>query len=83
MKLWDALLAPLLFLLVFGVYSTSPVHHSMDSRWSIHLVKSIITEGDLDLDEYNQIIASMVSVPRHPNSSSYGMGFLVTFLTSL
>ena len=58
MKLRDALLAPLLFLLVFGVYSTSPVHHSMDSRWSIHLVKSIITEGDLDLDEYNQIIAS-------------------------
>jgi hypothetical protein len=57
MKRLDALIAPFLFLLVFGVYSTSPVHHSMDSRWSIHLAKSIITEGDLDLDEYNSIIS--------------------------
>jgi hypothetical protein len=56
MKRRDALLAPLLFLLVFGVYSTSRVHEAMDSRWSIHLAKSIITEGNLDLDEYNQVI---------------------------
>jgi hypothetical protein len=57
MKRRDALLALLLFFLVFGVYATSQVTQSMDSRWSIHLARSIIKERNLDLDEYQQIIS--------------------------
>jgi len=58
MKGRDALFALLLFLLVFGVYATSPVTQSTDSRYTIHLVKSIITEHNLNLDEYSQLIPS-------------------------
>jgi hypothetical protein len=58
MKLRDALFALPLFLLVFEVYVTSPAHESMDSRYSIHLANSIITEGNLDLDEYSSNIVT-------------------------
>jgi hypothetical protein len=54
----DAVFALLLFLLVFGVYATSPVTQSTDSRYSLHLVKSIITEHNLNMDEYKQLIPS-------------------------
>jgi hypothetical protein len=58
MKLRDALFALPLFLLVYGVYATSPVTQSTDSRYSLHLVKSIITEHNLNMDEYAQLIPS-------------------------
>ncbi len=45
----------LLFFLVFGVYLLCPVITSYDSVYSIPLAKSILYEGNFDLDEYLSI----------------------------
>jgi len=45
----------LLFFLVFGVYLLCPVITSYDSIYSIPLAKSILYEGNFDLDEYLSI----------------------------
>ena len=45
-----------LTLLVFAVYVLSPVVTSFDSRWSIYLALSLVREGDLDLDEYAELV---------------------------
>lgn len=44
--------AILLALLAFAVYQDSPVITSSDSTWMVYTADSLLTEGDLDLDEY-------------------------------
>ena len=46
----------LIFLLVFSFHYRSKVKTSYDSAYSIHLAMSLVREGDLDLDEYRDII---------------------------
>jgi MFS family permease len=55
-KLLNALVPLGLFFLAFGVYVSSPVVQSADSRWTAHLAASIVHEGNLDLDEYDSLI---------------------------
>jgi len=45
------------FCFVLLVHISSPVMTSLDSRWSLPTAKSLIKEGNADLDEYRSIIA--------------------------
>lgn len=51
------ILPSMIFLGVFYFHFQAPVITSFDSRWSIHLSYSIIKEHNLDLNEYQRVIA--------------------------
>ncbi len=53
----DALIAILIFLLVFTAYAISGNRFSFDSQWSIPTALSIVREGNTNLDEYRDLIA--------------------------
>jgi hypothetical protein len=57
-KTWQKTLmvSVILFMVVFVVYFLSPVIQSSDSRLSIYVSMSIIRQGNIDLDEYNDWI---------------------------
>lgn len=44
------------FLVVFLVHALSPVVTSYDSRWTVHTALSLFREGNLDLDEYEELL---------------------------
>lgn len=44
------------FLVVFVVHVRSPVMTSFDSRWSVYLAMSLVRQGNLDLDEYADLV---------------------------
>ena len=55
---WDAIVAAVLFVLVFAIYfSSQDTMPAADSRWTVHIAMSIIKERDTDLDEYAKVIA--------------------------
>jgi len=58
MRLKTFLLPLLVFGAVFAGYLITPPSSQVfsDSRWSIHLALSVIREGNLNLDEYQQMI---------------------------
>ncbi len=45
------------FLLIFFVYVISPVTTSTDSHWTLYVSASILSEHNLDLNEYERFIA--------------------------
>lgn len=47
----------LIFIVVFFTHNNSPVAHFSDSRWIIYESMSLIKEGNLNLDEYKDLIA--------------------------
>ena len=51
-----SLLPWLIFLLVASAHLRSKVETSYDSAYSIHLAMSLTEEGNLDLDEYRDVI---------------------------
>ena len=52
----DVVVSAMIFTLIFAVYASSRVITSSDSRWTLHVAMSIIKEGNVDLDEYGEII---------------------------
>ncbi len=52
----EALIAALIFLLVFTAYTLSGNRFSFDSKWSIHTALSLVREGNADLDEYRAFV---------------------------
>lgn len=54
----QAFLIVTLFAVVFTSYLSSPIITSFDSKWSIHVAMSMIKEGNIDLDEYKEIMPS-------------------------
>jgi hypothetical protein len=46
----------LIFLFTFVIHVFSPVTTSTDSAWTLHLAASILREGNIDLDEYRNVI---------------------------
>ena len=49
----------LIFLIVFGIYlSSRDVIPVSDSRWAVYIALSVAREGNTDLDEYAEVIAS-------------------------
>jgi hypothetical protein len=46
------LVGALVGILVFFVFVVSPVHTITDSVWTIHTARSLVTEGNADLDEF-------------------------------
>ncbi len=48
----------IVFLAVFLVHFFSPVDTPFDSRWSVHTALSLVRNGDIALDEYEEIIAN-------------------------
>lgn len=48
----------LLFAAVFLVYLFSPMATPFDSRWTIHTALSLIHRGDVDLNEYEPLLAA-------------------------
>ncbi|RIL10234.1 MAG: hypothetical protein DCC75_04805 [Proteobacteria bacterium] len=46
----------LIFLAVFYTHTSSRVIISSDSRWSILTARSLLTDGDLELSEYSEIL---------------------------
>lgn len=53
----DMTIAGCIFLVVFLVHSYSPVFTYSDPKWSIPTAMSIMKEGNVDLDEYKEIIS--------------------------
>jgi hypothetical protein len=47
-----------LFLSVFVIYVVSPVVTSSDSQWTLYVAGSLVREGNIDLNEYDQFISS-------------------------
>ncbi|MBM3783906.1 MAG: hypothetical protein FJW30_06065 [Acidobacteria bacterium] len=54
-RLKDAVLAVLIFALVFVLQGLSPITQSADSRWAVPLMLSLLERGDLNLDEYVEL----------------------------
>ena len=53
-RAWPAALAVLL--VAFALYRDGKVNASFDSLWTLHEAWSLVREGDLDLDEYRDVI---------------------------
>ena len=51
-------LPALIFIAVFAAYAASPVITSTDSRWTVPTALSILREGNLDMDEYPELLES-------------------------
>jgi len=49
-------IAAAVFLLVFSIYMLSSNTHLSDSLWAVHVTSSLLNAGDIDLDEYAQIV---------------------------
>lgn len=49
-------IAPFLFLLVLAIHFSFGITTSLDSQWSIYVTMSIIREGNVDLDEYHEML---------------------------
>ncbi len=50
------LILVVIFLSTFIIHVVSPVTTSTDSAWTLHLAASILREGNIDLDEYRNLI---------------------------
>ena len=48
------MLLVLMFVIYFGIQDTIAI---TDSMWTVHVAMSMVKEGDIDLDEYTEIIA--------------------------
>lgn len=46
----------IVFFLTFTVFQISPITTSYDSRWSIFVAKSIYSEGNINLNEYESVL---------------------------
>ena len=56
-KYHHAFIAIALFLLTFFIYFYSQNTFVSDSMWAVHIAGSIINSGDINLDEYEQLVA--------------------------
>lgn len=57
MRLWsNTRIGALLFVGVLLVYVASPVSQSADSFWTVPVMISILTHGDTNLDEYQNLM---------------------------
>jgi hypothetical protein len=52
----DGLVVAAVLILTFALHALSPVTTSTDSAWSFHLAASILREGNLNLDEYRELM---------------------------
>jgi hypothetical protein len=46
----------IIFLVIYIIHALSPVTTSTDSAWSFHIAASILREGNINLDEYHNLI---------------------------
>jgi hypothetical protein len=80
----NVVLSIIIFIVVFGVYVTSPIITSYDSRWSVHTSLSIIHEGNTDLDEYKkQIVKNKYYAIENINGHYYTIFPVGTYLLSV
>ncbi len=50
------MIAFIVFLAVFISYFACPIVTSLDSKWTVHVAMSILREGNIDLDEYGELL---------------------------